>query len=232
MQGLVVSLGQDTEDDVSDANLSPIVRMLKESLAESAAQEDDTVAEGGERAALIKNLRDNFEIDQGKLPAAEREDWTGSVMQVFKWHYAKSLARWFNEPARNDPLVATMSTVARVLFWVVLALMAVGLFAALRANRIFHWLLVIAPMAVPVGFLAEYAAWLWWYGHSLNRMGAFTLKPFMPTVFGDSKVAQITTHSYPDIGFGLMVAAALLLALAALIRRKQLHEAGAAAAGM
>jgi len=232
MQGLVVSLGQDTEDDVSDANLSPIVRMLKESLAESAAQEGDTEAKGDERAALIKNLRDNFEIDQGKLPADEREDWTGSVMQVFKWHYAKSLARWFNEPARNDPLVATMSTAATVLFWVVLALMAVGLFAALRANRIFYWLLVIAPMAVPVGFIAVYAAWLWWYGHSLNRMGAFTLKPFMPTVFGDGKVAQFTTHSYPDIGFGLMVGAALLLALAALIRRKQLHEAGAAAAGM
>ena len=232
MQGLVVSLGQDTEDDVSDANLSPIVRMLKESLAESAAQEGDTEAKGDERAALIKNLRDNFEIDQGKLPADEREDWTGSVMQVFKWHYAKSLARWFNEPARNDPLVATMSTAATVLFWVVLALMAVGLFAALRANRIFYWLLVIAPMAVPVGFIAVYAAWLWWYGHSLNRMGAFTLKPFMPTVFGDGKVAQFTTHSYPDIGFGLMVGATLLLALAALIRRKQLHEAGAAAAGM
>ncbi len=232
MQGLVVSLGQDTADDVSDSNLSPIVRMLKESLAESAAAENDAVAAGSERTALIKNLRDNYEIDQGKLAVAEREAWTGSVMQVFRWHYAKSLARWFNEPARNDPLVATMTTVAKVLFWVVLALMVVGLFAALRANRIFYWLLVIAPMAVPVGFIAEYAAWLWWYGHSLNRMGAFTLKPFMPTVFGDGKVAQFTTHSYPDIGFGLMVAAALLLALAALIRRKQLHEAGAAAAEM
>ena len=232
MKGLVVSLGQDATDDVSDANLSPIVRMLKESLAESAEAEAEAAPQGNERAALMKNLRDNFELDQGKLPAAERQDWTGSVMQVFRWHYAKSLGRWFNEPARNDPLVATMTTVAQVLFWVVLALMAVGLFAALRANRIFYWLLVIAPMAVPVGFLAIYAAWLWWYGHSLNKMGAFTLKPFMPTVFGDGKVAQFTTHSYPDIGFGMMVVAAVLLALAALIRRKQLHEAGDAAAGM
>ena len=53
-------------------------------------------------------------------------------------------------------------------------------------------------------------------------MGAFTLKPFMPTVFGDGKVAQFTTHSYPHYGFGLMVASSLLLLLAALIRRKQL----------
>ena len=232
MEGLVVSLGQDTEDDVSDADLSPIVRMLKESLEESAAAEAEAAAPAGNRAALIKTLRDNFELDQGKLPAAEQQDWTGSVMQVFRWHYAKSLGRWFNEPARNDPLVATMTTVAKLLFWVVLALMAVGLFAALRANRIFYWLLVLAPMAVPVGFLAEYAGWLWWYGHSLNEMGAFTLKPFMPTVFGDGKVAQFTTHSYPDIGFGLMVAAAAFLALAALIRRKQLQLAGDAAAEM
>jgi len=232
MEGLVVSLGQDTADDVSDANLSPIVRMLKESLAESAESEVEVADDVGNRAALVKNLHDNFELDQGKLPAAERSEWTGSVMQVFRWHYAKSLGRWFNEPARNDPLVATMTTVAKVLFWVVLALMAVGLFAALRANRIFYWILVLAPMAVPVGFLAEYAAWLWWYGHSLNRMGAFTLKPFMPTVFGDGKVAQFTTHSYPDTGFGLMVVAAVLLALAALIRRKQLQEAGDAAAEM
>jgi len=77
-------------------------------------------------------------------------------------------------------------------------------------------------MALPAGFIAEYSAWLWWYGHRLNEMGAFTLKPFMPTVFGDGKVAQFTTHSYPHYGFGLMVASSLLLLLAALIRRKQL----------
>jgi hypothetical protein len=153
-------------------------------------------------------------------------------MQVFKWHYAKSLARWFNEPARNDPLVATMSSVAQVLYVVVLAFMALMVFAAFSARSIFYWLLVLVPMALPIGFLAEYAGWLWWYGHSLNAMGAFTLKPFMPTVFGDGKVAQFTTHSYPAIGFGLMVASSALLALAALIRFKQLRLAGDAAAKM
>jgi hypothetical protein len=60
-------------------------------------------------------------------------------------------------------------------------------------------------------------------------MGAFTLKPFMPTVFGEGKVAQFTTYSYPNYGFGLMVASTLVLLLAALIRRKQIAEAGEAA---
>ncbi|QKQ24832.1 hypothetical protein [Candidatus Reidiella endopervernicosa] len=55
-------------------------------------------------------------------------------------------------------------------------------------------------------------------------MGAFSVKPFMPTVFGQGKVAQFATHSYPYIGYGLMVLMSLLLGIAALIRRKQLRE--------
>ena len=219
LKGMVVSLGQDSGDDVADQNLNPIVRALKESLAESEAAKTETLAAADDRAALIANLKANYEIDQSKLAADQRAPWTGSIMQVFRWHYAKSLARWFNEPERNDPLVATMTTVAQALYWAVLGVMLFAIFAAFSAKRIFYWVLILVPMAVPVGFLAEYAGWLWWYGHSLNAMGAFTLKPFMPTVFGDGKVAQFTTHSYPAIGFGLMLAASALFALAALIRR-------------
>ncbi len=233
LKGLVVSLGGSTADKVEDdQNLSPIVKMLKQSLAESAQQEQPTVTGEDDRAALIANLEANYGIDERKKPMHEQVAWNGSIMQVFKWHYAKSLARWFNEPARNDPLVATMSSVAQVLYVVVLAFMALMVFAAFSARSIFYWLLVLVPMALPIGFLVEYAGWLWWYGHSLNAMGAFTLKPFMPTVFGDGKVAQFTTHSYPAIGFGLMVASSALLALAALIRFKQLRLAGDAAAKM
>jgi hypothetical protein len=76
-------------------------------------------------------------------------------------------------------------------------------------------------MALPLFFLIDYSAWLWWYGHTLNDMGAFSVKPFMPTVFGDGKVAQFATHSYPDKGFGLMMLLFVVLAFAALIRRKQ-----------
>ena len=63
-------------------------------------------------------------------------------------------------------------------------------------------------------FIVEYSAWLWWYGQdkNMNDMGAFTLKAFMPTVFGQGKVAQFTTNSYPAIGFWLMVLFAGLLA--------------------
>jgi hypothetical protein len=232
LEGLVVSLGQDSGEKIDDSNLSPIVKMLKQSLEETQEQETAAVATSGDKAALIENLKANYTIDNNKKSGDAIEDWTGSGMQVFKWHYAKSLARWFNEPARNDPLVATMDAVATILFVVVIAFMGLMTFAAWSVRSPFYWLLVLVPMALPVGFLAEYAGWLWWYGHSLNEMGAFTLKPFMPTVFGDGKVAQFTTHSYPALGFGLMIASSAALVLAALVRFKQLRLAGDAAKAM
>lgn len=231
LEGMVVSLGHDSADTVNP-NLPTIVQMLQKSLADSEAEETEAVAEEGDREAMYTSLKRAYELDNAKLPAEEQEAWNGSIMQVFKWHYAKSLARWFNDPERNDPLVATMESIAYVLHAVVLGFMALMILAAWSVRNIFHWLLVLAPIALPVGFLAEYAGWLWWYGHTLNEMGAFTLKPFMPTVFGDGKVAQFATHSYPALGFFLMLASSALLLLAALIRLKQIRVAGEEAKGM
>ncbi len=232
LDGMVVSLGQDANDSTSSSHLPPIVQMLKESLDESERADNELDVEGSKRELLLATVKYAYETEQKKIPSYKREEWNGSLMQVFKWHYAKSLARWFNEPERNDPLVRTMDGVAQILYAVVMAFMLLLIMAAWSVRSIFHWILVIAPMALPVGFLAEYAGWLWWYGHSLNSMGAFTLKPFMPTVFGDGKVAQFTTHSYPATGFFLMLGASALLLLAALIRLKQVRLAGPDAAKM
>ena len=232
LNGLVVSLGLDAGDTAGSQNLAPIVQMLQQSLAESDANAASDALAAGDKDALMEILRRNYNIDNIKRPADQQEEWNGSLMQVFKWHYAKSLARWFNEPARNDPLVRTMDGVAQVLFAVILGFMVLMTFAAFSVKSPFYWLLALVPMLLPVGFLAEYAGWLWWYGHSLNEMGAFTLKPFMPTVFGDGKVAQFTTHSYPAIGFFLMLASGFLMLLALLIRFKQVRLAGDAAARM
>jgi hypothetical protein len=231
LQGLVNSIGQDAGAKVDDSNLAPIVRQLKESLEKSAPVTDQAIA-GGSRADLIATLRNNYNIDNVKKPAELQQDWTGSGLQVLAWHYDKSLGRWFNMPEKNDRLAAIMTTAAKILFFVVIAAMLLMIYAARSTRSVFYWLLVLLPAAVSPGFIVEYSAWLWWYGHSLNEMGAFTLKPFMPTVFGEGKVAQFTTYSYPHYGFGLMVASTLVLLLAALIRRKQIIEAGSAAEGI
>lgn len=88
----------------------------------------------------------------------------------------------------------------------------------------FWWILPLGAIAVPVAFVTDYSAWLWYYGHTLSPLGAFTVKPFMPTVFGEGKVAQFSTFSYPDYGFGLLIAESLFMCLALLLRRKQLRS--------
>jgi len=79
---------------------------------------------------------------------------------------------------------------------------------------------MLIPVSLPVLFIADYSYWLYWFGHNLHDWGAFKIKPFMPTVFGDGKIAQFTTHSYPTIGFYLLVAISLLSLLAVLARNK------------
>lgn len=91
-------------------------------------------------------------------------------------------------------------------------------------NDKFSKLLMLVPVSLPFLFIADYAYWLYWFGHNLHDWGAFNIKPFMPTVFGDGKVAQFITHSYPGIGFYLLVAISLLSLLAILSKNKALKE--------
>lgn len=94
------------------------------------------------------------------------------------------------------------------------------------------WFLWLPAIALPLGFLIDFAGWLWWFGHNLNEWAAFTVKPFMPTVLGEGKVAQFSTYSYPHYGFALSVGGSLCLGLALLQRRRQLQSgAGANGAG-
>ncbi len=227
VSALVSALDQDASDQTED--LSPaqaLIARLKASLEESGVTQAEPAAQdtGSEKARSIEHLRSTFDRDQQRRPAAERDQWNGSGSQMLAWHYGKSLGRYFNKPEEIRPMVAAMTRAAHVVFWGLLAIMALLLFGARRNGGLLYWLLVLVPMLLPVFFLIDYSAWLWWYGHRLNDMGAFTVKPFMPTVFGDGKVAQFSTHSYPYIGFGLMLLSSVLLALAALIRRKQLRQ--------
>jgi hypothetical protein len=83
-------------------------------------------------------------------------------------------------------------------------------------------LLMLIPVALPLVFIGFYSYWLYWFGHHMHDWGAFKIKPFMPTVFGDGKVAQFTTHSYPTIGFWVLVAISVLSILALVSRKKAL----------
>lgn len=93
----------------------------------------------------------------------------------------------------------------------------------------FWWLLPLPTIALPIGFLVDFSAWLFWFGHNLRDWAAFTVKPFMPTVLGEGKVAQFSTYAYPHYGMLVSIASAGCLVLAVLLRRKQLQPAAAPA---
>jgi len=87
------------------------------------------------------------------------------------------------------------------------------------------WLLLgLIPALFPWYYLIFYSKWLYWFGHNLHEYGQFKIKSFMPTVLGDGKVAQFTTHSYPAVGFYLLLAFFITMTLAILIKRKALKE--------
>lgn len=239
VEALITSLDQDASDTSSTPNDEPeiviggITGVLKKSLEDSGVevllpsevekQKNKSHSKISGKQNMIEQLKVTFDIDQAK-PGSTYGEWSGSSFQVMSWHYAKSLARYFNNPEEILPMVKTLEIAIQVAFWGLLAAMVLLVFGARKNGGLLYWLLVLVPMALPLFFLIDYSGWLWWYGHTLNDMGAFSVKPFMPTVFGDGKVAQFTTHSYPDIGFGLMMLLSFMLASAALIRRKQFKD--------
>lgn len=229
---LVTSMDQDTEKENSSVNINNVgsaalakLRAAQEG-KEYIASTTDNAANNQQKKTSAKedniaHLRSIFDIDQKKQPKETRMVWDGSGSQMMAWHYQKNLGRYFNNPAEITPMVKMMRIVSHIVFWGIIGAMLLLIIGVWKNIKPLYWLMIIVPMALPLFFIIEYSGWLYWYGHTLNDMGAFSVKPFMPTVFGQGKVAQFTTHSYPNIGFFLMLAIGAMLALAALIRHKQ-----------
>ena len=141
-------------------------------------------------------------------------DWNGKVHEM----------NTINHYIGMDPMEAGAVLVRQIVPFVYL-LFFIMLIVYLFYKGPGWWLLGIVPAFLPWYYLAFYSKWLYWFGHNLHPWGAFKIKPFMPTVFGDGKVAQFTTHSYPAIGFYVLLAVFILLILSVLIRRKALKDA-------
>lgn len=137
--------------------------------------------------------------------------------------YVREAGTFFKEPERIKAWGDNVTLVSHVVIAGLVAVMAVVV-AGVAKIRGFQLLLALVPALLPVYFVITYAAWLWFFGHNLHPWGAFTVKPFMPTVFGEGKVAQFSTYSYPYWGYALLLVVFAALMLALLIRRKQLRE--------
>lgn len=224
LSGRVSALGQQGDDDADDGPLSAgeaLIASLKASLVSSGVEVEEEEPEESEpdsqKEKDIAFLKDSFENTQTRL--AIDEEWKGNGMQLLSWHYRTSLARYFNDPSIINPKVRTMTTAGNMVVVLIILVMIVFIVGARKTNGLFHKLLVLIPLTLPGLFVLIYSTWLGWYGHRMNDMGAFTLKPFMPTVFGQGKVAQFTTNSYPHIGFFLMLFMTAILVYSILAAR-------------
>jgi hypothetical protein len=137
--------------------------------------------------------------------------------------YVHDALTYFNEPGKIAAWGETVRSVSHVAIAGLIAAMAVVV-AGVARFRNFSLLLALVPALLPLFFVVTYAGWLWFFGHNLHPWGAFTVKPFMPTVFGEGKVAQFSTYSYPYWGYGLLVLMFVCLVPALLMRRKQIRE--------
>ena len=129
-------------------------------------------------------------------------------------------------PERIKAWGDNVSNISKIVIFGLIAVMGIVI-AGVARIRSFQLLLALVPALLPVFFVITYAGWLWFFGHNLHPWGAVTVKPFMPTVVGEGKVAQFSTFSYPYWGYGLLLVIFVCMMLALLIRRKQLREGSA-----
>ena len=55
-----------------------------------------------------------------------------------------------------------------------------------------------------------------------TKIGGLKIKPFMPTVFGECKVTQFTTHSYPPLqGFYILIIVIILSIASNILKKKK-----------
>ncbi|MEW6164745.1 MAG: hypothetical protein AB1642_06760 [Pseudomonadota bacterium] len=137
--------------------------------------------------------------------------------------YVNEAGTFFKEPDKIRHWGDNVTLITNIVIGFLILAMIVVVVGVARI-RGFELLLALVPGLLPLFFVLEYAAWLWFFGHNLHPWGAFTVKPFMPTVFGEGKVAQFSTFSYPYWGYALLMVVFACLMLAVLLRRKQLRE--------
>jgi len=137
--------------------------------------------------------------------------------------YMEETGTFFREPERIQAWGDNVRNISHAVIVGLIVVMAVVI-AGVAKLRNFQLLLALVPALLPLFFVVTYAGWLWFFGHNLHPWGAFTVKPFMPTVFGEGKVAQFSTYSYPYWGYALLLLMFVTLMPALLIRRKQMRE--------
>lgn len=96
-----------------------------------------------------------------------------------------------------------------------LVLAAMGLVAAAFAPRRWAWWLVLPALVLPALFTADLYWWLRDFGLHLNPHAPLNraVKPFIPTLLGQGRIAQFQSVAWFGVGFYLATAAGVLALL-------------------
>lgn len=98
------------------------------------------------------------------------------------------------------------------------ALLSVGL--TLMVGKRWNWLILLPAVGLPLGFVVDSMAWLYHFGHSLDRHAPLNIPEFTPQFFGWGQIGQFTTYAMPLTGFWLALGATGLMLWAVLWRRR------------
>jgi hypothetical protein len=95
---------------------------------------------------------------------------------------------------------------------VVIALVGLGVLVAALGRR---WLILVwLALLTGAGALGMYDFWLWEYdyGHDLDPRAIIKIEgmSYQPPLIGSEQLLNFTAHSYPAIGFGFIILAAVL----------------------
>jgi ABC-type spermidine/putrescine transport system permease subunit II len=95
--------------------------------------------------------------------------------------------------------------------------------------RWFQALIAAAFWIIPVFFLVVLQYYLWDFGHTMKEDAALSMDPFTPKVIGSTSVWNFHTNNGLQIGFFLMVLAAITITfLPIAIRKFQSRRSGSA----
>ena len=92
--------------------------------------------------------------------------------------------------------------------------LALLILAAVYVHNRWAALLALPALLLPLIFLADLQYWLANFGQNLDPKAPLSssIKPFVPPVLGEGKIAQFSTWAVPDVGLWLAIAASVLIA--------------------
>jgi copper chaperone NosL len=79
--------------------------------------------------------------------------------------------------------------------------------AVLVLGKRWNWAVLLPALGLPVGFVGDSMAWLYHFGHSLDRHAPLNIPAFTPAFFGWGRIGQFSTYAMPLAGFWLSLAA-------------------------